>query len=95
MTCPPWPTFGEVLDYLRRLGYSAGSPKPGYVSYELPAAGSVFVFRDRDPAEPAREGELVEMRVQLTYRGVVSDEEFARFWARGTPRPAPATQPTA
>lgn len=81
-----WPTFGEVQEYLRGLGFAVAPGQPGYVVCEHFGEGCWFVFRDRDRDTPARETELLDMKVQLAYRGFVTDEEFARFWNRGVPR---------
>jgi hypothetical protein len=75
-----WPTFGELLQYLREKGFTVGPGKPGYIIGEHPQEDCWFVFRDRDPTTPARETELVNLRTQFTYRGFATDEEFARFW---------------
>jgi hypothetical protein len=75
-----WPTFGQLLQYLRDLGFTVGPGQPGYVRCEHVGEGSWFVFRDRDPDTPSREVELLDAKVQLTGRGFVTDEEFARFW---------------
>ncbi len=95
MVMKQWPTFGEMLDYLRQLGYSFRTTRPGYLACELPQADSIFVFRERESTEPAREGELLELRVQLTYRGLATDEEFAQFWMQGMPRPSHEHHPVA
>ena len=86
-----WPTFGEVQEYLRGLGFQVGPGMPGYVVCEHPEDSSWFVFRDRDLNTPARESELLDMKVQLPGRGFVTDEEYARFWNQGM---QPAAQPT-
>ena len=92
MAAPHWPTFGEVQQYLRNLGFEVAPGQPGYVACEHPE-GSWFVFRDRDPSTPARETELLDMKVQLTHRGFVTDEEYARFWNRNS-HPASTPSPT-
>ena len=83
---PHWPTFGELQEYLRGLGYSVGPGQPGYLVCEHLDAGSWFVFRDRDSSAPARETELLDLKVQLTHRGFVTDAEYARFWNPGVSR---------
>lgn len=75
-----WPTFGQLLDYLNEFGFAVGPGKPGYVLCEHTNEGSWFVFRDRERETPARESELLDAKVQLTGRGFVTDEDFARFW---------------
>jgi hypothetical protein len=80
MEATHWPTFGQLLQYLRALGFTVGPGRPGYVRGEHPEEGSWFVFRDRDQSTPAREVELLDAKVQLTQRGFVTEQEFARFW---------------
>lgn len=80
---PHWPTFGEIQEYLRGLGFTVGPGQPGYVACEHPEDDSWFVFRDRDSNTPARESELLDMKVQLTGRGFVTEAEFTRFWNQG------------
>jgi hypothetical protein len=75
-----WPSFGQVLDYLRELGFLIGPGERGYVVAKHPEDGSWFVFRERDMNAPARAMELMDMKVQLPGRGFVTDEEYARFW---------------
>lgn len=87
-----WPTFGELLQYLRGLGFTIGPGQPGYVVAEHPSDDVYFVFRDRDPGTPARETELLSLRVQLTYRGFVTDEDFAKFWNRNVQPAAAASE---
>ena len=89
-----WPTFGQALHYLTDLGFVFDRSRPGFVIPRHPTEGSWFAFRDRSPETPAREVELLDMRAQLTGRGFVSDEEFARFWDQHTPRVLAPTQPT-
>ena len=90
METPAWPAFGQVLQYLRSLGFTTATGPDGFVVATHPGDDVSVEFRDRDTSSPARETELLTLKTQLTYRGFVSDEEFARFWNRNT-RPAPAT----
>ncbi|QJW99311.1 hypothetical protein FTUN_6914 [Frigoriglobus tundricola] len=85
-----WPTFGEVLEYLRALGFAVGTGKPGYIVAKHPEDESWFVFRERDLNSPARATERVNMKVQLPGRGFVTDEEYALFW---NPSMQPACPP--
>lgn len=88
-----WPTFAELQQYLAALGFTVGAGRPGYVACEHPTDDCWFVFIDREPDSPARETELLNVRGQLTHRGFVTDDEFARFWnprARRAETPAPA-----
>jgi hypothetical protein len=90
-----WPTFGTVLKYLERLGFKFDRSREGYVIPYHPTEGSWFGFRDIEPALPAREADLLDMKVQLTYRGFVTDDEFADFWDQGRKRIPEPVQPTA
>jgi hypothetical protein len=88
MSTPPRPTFGQVRHYLARLGFVEDAPKPGIAAFKHAPSGAVFLFHDRDPDSPARESELYELGLQLTYRGVVTDADFQRF-ATNTAIPTP------
>lgn len=81
-----WPTFGEVLQYLRELGFEATLADPGKLVCSRPDDDARFTFRDRDRSTPARETELLTLKSQLTYRGFVTEDEYARFWNRGVRR---------
>ena len=80
------PTLGRVIQFLRDLGFVAISAKPGVLAYAHAASGAEFLFRDRPADSPARETELVNLRVQLTLRGLLTETEFDRFRA-GTTQP--------
>jgi hypothetical protein len=90
-----WPTFGQVIQYLTDLGFTSFIDQPGSLAFRHPNDDSWFLFRDRDRNTPAREADLIDMREQLTGRGFVSDEEFAKFWDQRNPRILAPTQPTA
>jgi hypothetical protein len=81
--CTPrsgWPSFGELLDYLCSLGFKVHNPRPGLIWCEHPEEGSTFAFREQDCGTPAREIELLNVQIQLTHRGIVTEQEYARFW---------------
>lgn len=86
-----WPTVGQVLDYLRALGFAVGPGKPGYIVAKHPVDQSWFVFRDGELTAPARTIDLVDMKWQLPGRGFVTEEEYARFW---NPNMQPVAPPT-
>ncbi|MBY0460790.1 MAG: hypothetical protein K2V38_26010, partial [Gemmataceae bacterium] len=62
--------------------------KPGVLALAHPASGAEFLFRERGEEAPARENELVNLRVQLTARGLLTEKEFDTLFA-------PSTQPAA
>jgi hypothetical protein len=73
------PTFGQVRQYLLGLGFAEETPKSGIAAFTHADSGAVFLFHDRDPNTPARESEMYELELQLTYRGVVTEGDFRRF----------------
>ena len=77
-----WPTLEEALNYLFKLGFVASPGRPGFIFVEHLDEGCWLVFRERERNTPAREVELLNMRTQLTWRGFVSDDEFAQFWSQ-------------
>ena len=88
MDRPLTPTLAQVLQLLRELGFVPAQAKQGVIAYTHDNSGAEFLFRDRDHDAPARESELANLRVQLTYRGLLTEDEFDRFLA------GPAFSPT-
>ena len=86
MTVEPTPTFGRVLEILRGLGFITEPAKPGVLLLAHTASGAEFLFRERAADTPARPSELVNLRVQLTARGLMTEAELDA-------RLSPATQP--
>ncbi|HVL15634.1 MAG TPA: hypothetical protein VM529_23890, partial [Gemmata sp.] len=78
------PTLGRVLQYLRDIGFDSVTAPPGVLVYAHPASGAEFLFRDRDPATPARPNELANLHAQLTLRGLVTNADFERFLTGNT-----------
>ena len=78
------PTLGQVMRLLEDLGFTRESAKPGVLAFGHPPSGAEFLFRDRDPGLPARESEIVNLRVQLTLRGLMSEAEFTSFLTGAT-----------
>ena len=78
-----FPTLGQLIDYLKGLQYTEDHEEPGRFVMRHPDPGedSLFIFRDRDRNAPAREGEMMLVGKQLTIRGIVSEHDFAFFWA--------------
>jgi hypothetical protein len=90
-----WPTVAATHKYLADLDFTSRLDPRGFVIFTHPTNDCWFAFRNRGPEEPAREVELLQMKVQLTYRGFVTDEEFAQFWDQRNPRILRPAQPTA
>lgn len=85
-----WPTFGEMLDYLRGFGFTTRPGKPGSLVAEHPQEPDTwFIFFDRGPDTPAREVELLDLKTMLPARGFVTDQEYARFWSPYNPARQP------
>lgn len=70
------PTLGRVLQLLGALGFEIRPAKQGVLFLAHDASGAEFLFRDRDTNTPARSSELVNLRVQLTLRGLLTDKEL-------------------
>jgi hypothetical protein len=73
------PTFAQVIQLLRDLGFVQVYAKKGVIAYAHNDSGAEFLFRDRELDTPARETELTTLRIQLTYRGLLTEQEFRRF----------------
>lgn len=84
-TC--WPTFGELCDYLTRLGYTSELNDRGAIIFDDPKSDSSFIYRNRDRSALARPSELVGLRMQLLWREIVTAREFAEFWHEGLQAP--------
>ena len=95
MRHPEWPTFGQMLDYLRGLGFTTRKADDMVFAEHPEEDDTWFTFRDRPLDEPARGIELVDLRFMLDQRGFVEPQEFAYFWTeygpvrRPEPKPAP------
>lgn len=76
MESQPVPTLGRMLQLLDGLGFVPRSAKPGVLLWVHTESGAEFLFRDRDPNTPARPTELVNLRVQLTARGLLTAAEL-------------------
>ena len=87
----PAPTFGRVVQLLRDLGFVTEPARPGVLALAHHASGAEFLFRDRGADTPARENELVNLRVQLTARGLLTGKELNNLLTPTTP-PAPSSQ---
>ena len=74
----PEPTFGQMLRYLRGLGFSASPRLDGVVDCREPNTETVLLFRGRPDHSLMRKNEVFLARVQLAARGVVSEREFDR-----------------
>lgn len=72
----PTPTLGRVLDILRGLGFATEAAQPGVLLLTHAQSGAEFLFRERAADTPARPSELVNLRVQLTARGLLTDSEL-------------------
>ena len=70
------PTLGRLLHILRDLGFTTESASPGVLALVHPASGAEFLFRDRAHDSSARPNELVNLRVQLTARGLLTEKEL-------------------
>ncbi len=70
------PTLGRMLQLLDGLGFESRSAKPGVLLRVHPESGAEFLFRDRDPNTSARPTELVNLRVQLTARELLTEKEL-------------------
>jgi hypothetical protein len=81
------PTFCQVVQLLRGLGFVTEPAKRGVLALVHVASGAEFLFRERAADTPARENELVNLRVQLTARGLLTEKELDGLLA-------PAPQPT-
>ncbi len=88
------PTFGRLLEYLRGLGFATTDRPDKMVVASEPDSGTVLLFRDRSPDDPVREHELLLARVQLTYRGWVSEADFDRFRSEDNQTAAAGEKPT-
>ena len=84
MDRPTTPTLAQVLQLLRELGFTPAHAKQGVIAYAHPNSGAEFLFRDRELETPARANELANLRVQLTFRGLLTEDEFDRFLAEQT-----------
>jgi hypothetical protein len=83
----PVPTFGRVVQLLKDLGLETKPAKSGVLALAHASSGAEFLFRERGPDNHARENELVNLRVQLTDRGLLTEKELDNLLA-------PTTQPT-
>lgn len=81
------PTIGQIVQLLRDLGFVTEPAKQGVLALVHAASGAEFLFRERGADTPARENELVNLRVQLTARGLLTNKELEGLLA-------PVTQPT-
>jgi hypothetical protein len=80
------PTLAQVLQLLRELGFISVPAKVGVIAYTHANSGTEFLFRDRELDTPARESELANLHIQLTFRGLITEDEFDRFlWGRTLP----------
>jgi len=84
------PSFGQLLDYLRALGFSSFSRSDGVMECRESNSETILLFRNRALEEPTREHELLLTRVQLTYRDIVSEAEFDQFQNGGLQPAAPS-----
>lgn len=76
-----WPTLGEAVAFLKRMGFTEQTGKDSIFFIVHPRDEETwFTFRNRDRSALLRPSEATEMRTLLTHRGYVSDREFARFW---------------
>lgn len=92
MNTLPDATLGRVIEVLVGLGFARAPAKPGVLLYVHDASGAEFLFRDRPTDTPARVTELVNLRVQLTTRGLLTDKELDALLTRpATPAPAGAS----
>jgi hypothetical protein len=81
------PLFGQLLQYLRGLGFTTTRRADGVVDCREPVADTVLLFRGRPDEEPIRDHELFLTRTQLAVRGLVAETEFDRF-VEGAAQPA-------
>ena len=81
------PTFGRVIQILHDLGFVDEPAADGVLALVHRDSGAEFLFRERDAETPARVTELVNLRVQLTLRGLLTEMELEALLA-------PTTQPT-
>jgi hypothetical protein len=73
------PTLAKVIQLLRDLGFVQVLAKKGVLAYTHAESDTVFLFRDRALDTPAHGTELANLRIQLTYRGFLTEQEFRRF----------------
>jgi hypothetical protein len=87
----PSPTFGRMVQLLKDLGFVSEPAKPGILALAHASSGAEFLFRDRAGDTPARENELVNLRVQLIVRGLLTDKELDEL-LHPTQQPSHSTQ---
>jgi hypothetical protein len=87
----PVPTFGRVVQLLKDLGFETKPAKSGVLALAHASSGAEFLFRERAADTPARENELVNLRVQLTARGLLTEKELDHLLA---PTAQPSTSPS-
>jgi hypothetical protein len=75
------PTLGRVIQILRDLGFLTRAARPGVLALTHDASGAEFLFRERGADTPARANELVNLKVQLTTRGLLSERELDNLLA--------------
>jgi hypothetical protein len=73
------PLFGQLLQYLRGLGFTTTRRADGVVDCREPITDTVLLFRGRPDEEPVRDHELFLTRTQLAVRALVTETEFDRF----------------
>jgi hypothetical protein len=80
-----------VIQILRDLGFLTRAAKPGILALAHDASGAEFLFRERGADTPARANELVNLKIQLTARGLLTEKELDNLLAP-TAHETPATQ---
>ncbi|QJW99310.1 hypothetical protein [Frigoriglobus tundricola] len=81
------PTLGQIVQLLHGLGFVTEPAKRGVLALVHVASGAELLYRERGADTPARENELVNLRVQLTARGLLTVKELEGLLA-------PSAQPT-
>ena len=85
-----YPNFGEVLNYLRGLGFTVTRLENGVIFCRETGKDTEFLFRARPEDEPFRDHEWSALGFQLTYREYVTRDDFDRI-RLGMVQPAPVS----
>jgi hypothetical protein len=72
----PMTKFGDLLHYLRGLGFAIAPRLDGIVDCREPNTSTVLLFRGRPDSSMMRKHELYLTRTQLAIHGLATEQEF-------------------
>ena len=75
-------TYGELRQFLLKLGFAESTAQANQIRFEYSAAGPILLFPAHDGTETVTTRDLVVIRRQLLDNGLVEPPAFERFLAR-------------